>query len=95
MDGQHVGPFEELVAGDKADTDLLASLAGQVRAPGDDVHPEREPEAGHRGAEVPEAQDREGGAVQRPTDASLPAACSEQRVLGGHRAGGGRGSAPR
>ena len=74
MDGQHVGPAEQLVGGHIHRPRLFGGLAGEVRAPRDDVHAERRPDTCHPGADPAQAEHAEHFAGELAAERGLPAA---------------------
>ena len=76
MDRDGVGRGHELRFADEAGAALPGLVLGQIRAPGDDVHVERQPVAGHPGPKPAEADDAErlAGEAHPDRHAALEAA---------------------
>ncbi len=80
MDRQNVGAAEQLVFGYIRRSGLFGGLRGQVRAPRDDVHPERRPDPRHPAADPPHSQHAQHRPAQLTAHRRLP-------TTGAHRAG--------
>ena len=72
MNGDEIGLAEKLLLTHVVDPDLLALLRRQILAPGDDLHPERLGDLGGARAELAEAEDAQGQALEVHADRRLP-----------------------
>ncbi|ORV64889.1 hypothetical protein AWC06_04865 [Mycobacterium fragae] len=94
MDGQHIRSAEQFVLGHIGRPGLLGGLAGQVRAPGDDVHAERRRDACHAGADPAQAQYAQHRPAELATDRRLPGTAAHGLAFVDDPAGGGQDQRP-
>jgi D-serine deaminase-like pyridoxal phosphate-dependent protein len=90
-----VGRREQLMLVDESHANLGSTLGLKVLAPGDDVHPEREPDLRDLGTELPEPDNAEPGARELEADSALPTALANPAVFDADLPGEGKHQAPR
>ena len=81
MDREHVGPAEQLGLGDMSRAGLFGGFAGQVRAPGYDLHAEGRPDSRHPGADPAQAQHAEHRSAELAPDRRLPTAGAHRQMF--------------
>jgi hypothetical protein len=94
VDGQNVSAREQLVFRHIGGPGLFGGLGGQVRAPRDDVHPERRADLRDPAADPPQPQHAQRRAAELPADGGLPAAVAHRYRLVDDPAGGRQDQRP-
>lgn len=94
MDGQHIGPAEQLGPGHVRRPRPFGGFAAQVRAPRDDIHTEGRPDARHPATDPAQAQHAQHRTAELATDRRLPTAGAHRQVLVDDSPGGGQDERP-
>jgi hypothetical protein len=94
MDGQNVGATEQLVACHVSRPGLFGDLRGQVRAPRDDVHPERRPDPRHPAADPAQSEHTQHCSAKLIPDRCLPTTAAHRQGFVDDTAGGGKDQRP-